>query len=52
MDLVAYWSENPPVHLMVRAYLGIGKDSKPKRIEECTYNEKADFFAALSTLNG
>lgn len=25
-----YWDENPPLHLMAKAYLGIGKDKPPK----------------------
>jgi len=29
-DLLAYWSQNPPLHLMVKAYLGF----KPKRDDE------------------
>ena len=29
LDLLDYWAENPPVHLMVKAYLGIeSKDSE------------------------
>ena len=25
LDLLDYWSDSPPLHLMVKAYLGIGK---------------------------
>ena len=25
-ELTAYWAEHPPVHILVGAYLGIGKD--------------------------
>lgn len=25
-----YWEKNPPLHLMVAAYFGLGKSSKPK----------------------
>jgi hypothetical protein len=28
-ELCSYWEKNPPVHIMVAAYLGIGKDDKP-----------------------
>lgn len=25
-----YWAVNPPLHLMVKAYLGYGKEDKPE----------------------
>lgn len=25
-ELAAYWAEHPPVHILVGAYLGVGKD--------------------------
>jgi hypothetical protein len=27
-ELAAYWAEHPPVHILVGAYLGIGKDTR------------------------
>jgi hypothetical protein len=27
-ELMAYWSQHPPIHHMVAAYLGIGKTGK------------------------
>lgn len=32
-----YWANNPPLHIMVKAYLGIGKETKEEdqgRIED------------------
>lgn len=30
LALKEYWAENPPVHMMVKAYLGIGKKEEEK----------------------
>ena len=29
-ELTSYWAEHPPVHLLVAAYLGIGKDKQTR----------------------
>lgn len=29
LDLLSYWRVSPPVHVLVRAYMGIGKTEKP-----------------------
>ena len=42
-ELSAYWSDFPPLHLMVRAYLGIESKAKPKPDEDD--QAKAEFFA-------
>jgi hypothetical protein len=41
--MISYWSTNPPVHLMVAAYLGI--ESKPK---ETTYASEEDVASILA----
>jgi hypothetical protein len=30
----SYWDANPPLHLLVKAYIGYEKPSKPQGIEE------------------
>jgi len=55
MDLVRvaalndYWDENPPLHLMAKAYLGIGKDkpsNAPPRIGEAAEPAAVETLAA------
>jgi len=29
-ELAAYWNQNPPLHLMVKAYMGIKSKSGPE----------------------
>jgi hypothetical protein len=29
-ELTSYWTQHPPVHLLVAAYLGVGKYSSPR----------------------
>jgi hypothetical protein len=29
-ELTSYWTRHPPLHLLVAAYLGVGKDSRPQ----------------------
>ncbi len=31
MMLSGYWAKYPPVHVMVRAYMGVGKGSQAKK---------------------
>ena len=31
LAMKSYWADNPPLHLMVKAYLGIGSSSKPRQ---------------------
>ena len=33
-DMTAYWARNPPLHLMVAAYLGVEDKSKSKNQEQ------------------
>jgi hypothetical protein len=28
-ELATYWAQHPPTHLLVAAYLGVGKDGRP-----------------------
>jgi len=28
-ELTSYWAQHPPLHLLVGAYLGVGKDKRP-----------------------
>jgi len=47
--LNAYWDENPPLHLMAKAYLGIGRDkpsSSPPRIGEAAEPAAVETLAA------
>lgn len=45
-ELADYWQGNPPLHLMVKSYLGIETKSKPKpEVEEAA---KAEFFGLFS----
>ncbi len=29
-ELTAYWAEHPPLHMLVAAYLGLGKEKRPR----------------------
>jgi hypothetical protein len=29
-ELTAYWAEHPPLHMLVAAYLGLGKGKRPR----------------------
>jgi len=29
-ELTSYWAKHPPLHLLVAAYLGVGKDRRPQ----------------------
>lgn len=42
-DVFEYWKDNPPVPMMVRAYLGIRKE-KPKKASKETLAELARAF--------
>ena len=44
-ELLDYWADNPPVHIMVRAYLGI----KP-RVKKGTLNKYEEAALAKGTL--
>ena len=44
-----YWDDNPPLHLMAKAYLGIGKDKPskaPPRIGEAAEPASVETIAA------
>jgi hypothetical protein len=30
-ELTAYWAEHPPLHMLVAAYLGVGKEKRPRK---------------------
>lgn len=30
MELKEYWAKNPPLHMMVKGYLGLGKEEQPQ----------------------
>jgi hypothetical protein len=30
-ELTAYWAEHPPLHMLVAAYLGLGKGKRPRQ---------------------
>lgn len=30
MELKKYWAKNPPLHMMVKGYLGLGKEEQPQ----------------------
>lgn len=37
--LMSYWTSNPPIHIMIKAYLGIGKNEKSEPSEYATIDE-------------
>jgi hypothetical protein len=41
LDLLDYWKVSPPVHVLVRAYMGGGKDEKAKAKTPTTEAELA-----------
>ncbi len=45
----AYWHENPPVHILMRAYVGYKPAEKAREMDDGSLDE---FMAAISTLNG
>lgn len=44
--LATYWAENPPLHLMVKAYLGIERKPVSPEGEQGTLDELLDLFGA------
>lgn len=44
--LAVYWAENPPLHLMVKAYLGIEKKPATPEGEQGSLDELLDLFGA------
>jgi hypothetical protein len=50
MELMEYWGDYPPPHLLLRAYMGIGKEkAKPgKELDQCTDNEFSDFLGMVN----
>jgi hypothetical protein len=44
LTLTDYWSRHPPIHLMMAAYLGVGKEKAKKKLTEGELQE----FIALS----
>jgi hypothetical protein len=48
-ELTAYWVEHPPVHILVGAYLGIGKHQR-KRASAAGSNPGSDIQALLAEL--
>jgi hypothetical protein len=30
-ELTAYWAEHPPLHMLMAAYLGMGKEKRPRK---------------------
>jgi hypothetical protein len=33
-ELTAYWAEHPPLHMLAAAYLGLGKEKRPRKLSE------------------
>jgi hypothetical protein len=48
-ELTAYWVEHPPVHILVGAYLGVGKHQR-KRAVSTGSNRSSDIQALLAEL--
>jgi hypothetical protein len=48
-ELTAYWVEHPPVHILVGAYLGVGKHQR-KRAAATVSNPGSDIQALLAEL--
>ena len=49
IELMDYWTDYPPTHLLVRAYMGIGKDdAKPKSLDSCDDAELDDFLRVVN----
>lgn len=48
MDLIDYWADNPPVHRLVAAYLGV----KPKRKRKKPQEQPTDLQALVNLMNG
>ena len=48
-ELTAYWVEHPPVHILVGAYLGVGKHQR-KRAPSAGSNPGSDIQVLLAEL--
>jgi hypothetical protein len=48
-ELTAYWIEHPPVHILIGAYLGVGKH-QAKRAPSAGSNSGSDIQALLAEL--
>ena len=44
-----YWANNPPVHVLVRAFVGFKPEAKRDMNDDGTLEE---FMAEMATLNG
>jgi len=51
MELIEYWSEYPPPHVCIRAYLGID-NKKAKPVEQCSEQELQAFLTELGGITG
>ena len=46
---MGYWGECPPVHILLKAYLGAGgKAPAPKALDQCSDEELDEFMAAVN----
>ena len=49
MELMEYWADYPPSHILLRAYMGIGKnESKPRSLDNCNDSELDSFLMAVN----
>ncbi len=46
MGIASYWQDNPPLHLMVKAYLGIESAPRVEQQDEGTLDELMAMFGA------
>ena len=43
-ELTAYWAEHPPLHMLVAAYLGVGKKKWPRKLSSPPDGEASPRF--------
>lgn len=51
-DLIGYWSEFPPVHILVRGYVGFkgSKADEPRKFDEMSPEEQDEAMAKIFNL--
>lgn len=52
MEMTSYWKENPPTHILVAAYMGVGTGGKQPAKTEGFSSFVADFIKAGGVVKG
>jgi hypothetical protein len=48
MELMDYWGQHPPTHLLIGWNMGINGKEKPKQLDQCTDDEFSEFLGMVN----